>query len=490
MTILDKPPYVEPEHTRAPLELPAMPVPYAMTRTDRVPAKRYYDPEFYAMENELLWPRVWQMACYLAEIPNPGDYVTYEILGKSIIVLRIDATTVRAFHNACRHRGVEIVAEGNGNVLKGGFICPFHGWCYGLDGANTFLYQPDLFEESNRRPEDLALAPCRVDTWGGSAWINLDDNAPPLLECIAGYASFMDAWKVEGLQPEWWLSCRLPTNWKLAMEAFMEGYHVMQTHPQLYPKTRSRNFYRDVTQTNSSPAIRAKQRSMGLGQGGEFDPRDFIEAQIHYMRLNSIGMAGMTHEKDVRIAEGLRSLELPPDFGNAVDAWTRTLNDTIMAWNENQGIDTPDLNHIMANGQWSSVNFCFPNYFLLPMLSSSSAYRIRPLGPEECLFELWSLTRYPPGQEPPAPPRPTPMAPDDPRWPPIPTQDFSNLPRQQRGLHAEGFEYMRLSNVVEGLIGNYHRLIDGFLAGLPDSQLVPASQHVGRFEIESREIGI
>ena len=82
------------------------------------------------------------------------------------------------------------------------------------------------------------------------------------------------------------------------------------------------------------------------------------------------------------------------------------------------------------------------------------------------------------------------MAPDDPRWPPIPTQDFSNLPRQQRGLHAQGFEYMRLSNVVEGLIGNYHRLIDGFLAGLPDSQLVPASQHVGRFEIESRDIGI
>ncbi len=221
MTILDKPPYVEPEHTKAPLELSAMPVPYAMTRTDRVPAERYYDPEFYAMENELLWPWVWQMACYLAEIPNPGDYVTYEILGKSIIIVRIDATTVRAFHNACRHRGVEIVAEGNGNVLKSGFTCPFHGWCYGLDGANTFLYQPDLFEESNRRPEDLALAPCRVDTWGGSAWINLDDNAAPLLECIAEYASFMDAWKVEGLRPEWWLSCRMPTN----LEACHGGLH-------------------------------------------------------------------------------------------------------------------------------------------------------------------------------------------------------------------------------------------------------------------------
>ena len=69
-------------------------------------------------------------------------------------------------------------------------------------------------------------------------------------------------------------------------------------------------------------------------------------------------------------------------------------------------------------------------------------------------------------------------APDDPRWPPIPTQDYSNLPRQQKGLHAGGFEYMRLSNQVEGMIANYQRLIDGYLAGLPYEQLVPAMQHV------------
>jgi hypothetical protein len=105
VTILDKPQYEKKQFSRPPLTLPALPVPYPMTRTDRVPAKRYYDPEFYAAECELLWPRVWQMACYLAEIPNPGDYVTYEILGKSIIVLRVDETTVRAFHNGCRHRG-------------------------------------------------------------------------------------------------------------------------------------------------------------------------------------------------------------------------------------------------------------------------------------------------------------------------------------------------------------------------------------------------
>ena len=488
MTTVDKPQYEAPSHRRAPLELPGLPVPYAMTRTDRVPVQRYYDAEFYAMENELLWPRVWQMACYLAEIPNPGDYVTYEILGKSIIVVRVDQTTVRAFHNACRHRGVEVVEEGNGNVLKGGFICPFHGWCYGLDGANTFLYQPDLFEESNRRPEDLALVPCRVETWGGSAFINLDNNAPPLREYLGPYADFHDVWKIDGMWPEWWVSFHMPTNWKLAMEAFMEGYHTMQTHPQLLAKA-NRQMYRPIGTSMINPEVMAGMIGLDLSKG--FDKTAFVQSQLHFMRTLSTGMAGMIHEKDVRVAEGLSNIELPAEPFGALASWNRAVNDAIMDWNERQGIDMPDLNYIMNNGLLAGVEFCFPHYFLLPFYSSSSAYRIRPLGPEECLFELWSLTRYPPGQEPPAPPRPTPWAPNDPRCPPVPTQDYSNLPRQQKGLHAGGFEYMRLSNWVEGMIANYQRLIDGYLAGLPDDRLIPAMHHVvGPIDTESRDIGI
>jgi phenylpropionate dioxygenase-like ring-hydroxylating dioxygenase large terminal subunit len=478
MTILDKPQYKRP-----PLMLPALPVPYPMTRTDRVPAKRYYDTEFYAAECELLWPRVWQMACFLAEIPNPGDYVTYEIMDKSVIVVRGDDMTVRAFHNSCRHRGVELVVD-RGNA-KSGFTCPFHGWCYGLDGANTFLYQPDLFEESNRRIEDLALVPCRVETLGGSAFITLDNHAPPLRECLGSYVTFQDMWKVDGLWPEWWLACRMPVNWKLAMEAFMEGYHLMETHPQQY--RGNRKIYRDVGQARTAETL-AVQRA---GSKPEVDSRAFIQSQIDYMRLLSTGMAGMTHERDIRVAEGLMGLNLPDDAGQAAKVWTRTVNEAVMAWNKVQGIDMPDLNYIMTSPLHTFVEFVFPHFFILPTFSSASAYRIRPLGPEECLFELWSLTRYPPGQQPPAPPRPTPMGPDDPRWPPIPAQDYSNLPRQQRGLHAVGFDYMRLSDKVEGLISNYQRLIDGFLAGLPHDQLVPAMQQVtGSFDIDTRDIGI
>jgi hypothetical protein len=117
--------------------------------------------------------------------------------------------------------------------------------------------------------------------------------------------------------------------------------------------------------------------------------------------------------------------------------------------------------------------YCFPHFFVLPMYSSASSYRFRPLGPEETLMEIWSLTRFPDDVEPPRLPVPEMWEHDDPRWPPIPAQDFSNLPKQQKGLHAKGFDYMRLSEVAEGGVINFERLVDGFLAGLPYDELLP-----------------
>ena len=93
-------------------------------------------------------------------------------------------------------------------------------------------------------------------------------------------------------------------------------------------------------------------------------------------------------------------------------------------------------------------------------------------------MEIWSLTRYPVGEEPPEPSPPEVWAHDDPRVPPIPTQDFSNLPRQQRGLHNKGFEFMRLSQGMEGGIANFERTLDGYLAGLSDDELAPALREV------------
>ena len=434
-------------------------VPYAVDVPDRIAKQRYYDADFYALEGERLWPRVWQMACRLEEIPEPRDYVEYEILDQSIVVVRTDDMGVRAFQNSCRHRGVKIV-EGRG-TCRSGFVCPFHGWCYGADGANTFVPRARTFAEHNLAAGDIDLVPVRCETWGGCAWINLDDTAPPLRESLEPAATILDAWKVESLRTERWYACRLPVNWKLAIEAFVESYHVVQTHPQLVIPTR-----------------------YGLRDGAPFDARAFVDADIRYLRAMCDGMDGMVHADDVRIAEGLRDVELPAEPEAARAAWNRMLNEAVTAWHRERGDDMPDLNRLAAQGVQLEFFQCFPHWFVLPMYSSASSYRFRPLGPEETLMELWSLARVPEETETLRPAPPELWECDDPRWPPIPAQDFSNLPRQQKGLHARGFEYMRLSAGMEGHVSNFERTIDGFLAGLPHDALAGALHAVNVYPFD------
>ena len=430
----------------------ALPVPYALEFPDRARKERYVDPDFFQMEAERLWPRVWQMACRLEEIPAPRHFVEYEFLDQSVVVVRTDDLGVVAFENACRHRGVR-VAEGRGRC-ESGFTCPFHGWCYGPDGTNTVVTKPKTFAPHNLAREDLDLSAVRCEIWGGCAWINLDPAAPPLRACLEPFATVFDAWQVETMGSEWWYACRLPVNWKLAEAAFMEQYHVVQTHPQLAIPSR---FPR---------------------RDGSSDARTLVDGEIHYLRTMSEGMAGMVHATDVAVAETLRDVALPDDPALALATWKRTLNDAVVQYHRAAGSVIPDLNDLEDRGLNEPMGYGFPHYFVLPMYSSASSYRFRPVGPEETLMEIWSLTRFPEGTD-----RPPPLPPevwdyDDPRWPPIPAQDFSNLPRQQRGLHAQGFEYMRLSEQAEGGVANFERTVDGFLAGLPYERLLPALHEV------------
>jgi phenylpropionate dioxygenase-like ring-hydroxylating dioxygenase large terminal subunit len=420
-----------------------------MELPDRVRKERYFDRDFYDLECERLWPRVWQMACRLEEIPAVGDAVEYEILDQSVIVVRTEDMEVGAFQNACRHRGVKLV-DGR-DTCATGFVCPFHGWCYDLGGANTFVPRAGAFAEHNLRPGDIDLRSVRCEVWGGCAWVNLDDSAPPLRDCIEPAATVLDAWRVESLRVEWWRAFRLPVNWKLAQEAFMEQYHVLETHPQLRIPGR-----------------------LPPRDGSAFDPGRFIESELHYLHTMNEGMAGMVHATDVAVAERMRDIELGVDPERARSEWDRALNDAVTSWHRAAGSDVPDLNELDALGMNEPMVYVFPHYFVLPMYSSASSYRFRPLGPEETLMDIWSLTRFVEGAEPGPPARPEVWECDDRRIPPIPSQDFSNLPRQQRGLHAEGFEYMRLSEQIEGHISSFHRTIDGFLRGLAAEALFPA----------------
>src|SRR6516165_5750332 len=114
-------------------------VPFAMTSPIQVPRERYFDRDFFELEKQKLWPRVWQMACRLEEIPQPGDFVEYEICDLSVLVVRQGDGSVKAFENACRHRATQL-AMGAGRFGGGQIVCPFHGWRWNLDGTSSFVF--------------------------------------------------------------------------------------------------------------------------------------------------------------------------------------------------------------------------------------------------------------------------------------------------------------------------------------------------------------
>ncbi len=435
-------------------------VPFAIDRPNFVPVERYYDPNFAALERNHLWPRVWQIACRLEEIPSVGDYVEYTIEDQSILVVRLDHETVRGYHNACRHRATQL-AKGTGAFRGGQIVCPFHGWRWSIDGTSSFVYGPHAFDPDQLTTDELCLRQTRVEIWGGCVWINLDAGAVPLLEALDPMPSLLDPLGVADMRVLWWKSVVLPANWKMAQEAFMEGYHVPQTHPQLtlgHPEQYDPDSLAYTVHGNGHssfqlrPNAQAKKgRQVGVSE---------IDAIIESTHLLSSGLESMTLDRDVHVIEGMRHRPIPE--GSTFGA---ELVKAVYEYAAGAGIPLPPPDPA-ALARWGGVFFVFPNYFVLPQYGNALVYRARPHGddPETCLFELWSLSIPAEGDDVRTPTRGGPYAPDDTEhWPPIPLQDFSNIGRQQRGIHSASVDGLRLSHTYEGGITNMHRELDRYL---------------------------
>jgi hypothetical protein len=289
----------------------------------------------------------------------------------------------------------------------------------------------------------------------------------------------LQAHGADNMRAEWWFATEIPANWKVAMEAFMEGYHVMKTHPQL--QQASPTLYNAMYGYDSGKdvGLSMEQKAAGIPANMNVSVRDNVRMQFEHLELLSEGMAGMVHAKEVEIARGLVDIDLPDDHALALQTWYGTVQQVIYETLKARGEPLPDLNAVAVSHPVHAVEFLFPHCFVLPFFSNMSAYRIRPTGPESCIFELWSLTFYPEGEEPAPVMEPTWLPYDSDKFPPIPRQDYSNIPIQQMGMHAEGFEYMRLSATIEGMISNYNRIIDGHLRGASPEKLAKATQTLG-----------
>ena len=196
----------------------------------------YTSPDYARAERDRLWRKVWQQVGRVEELPEVGSYLTYDILDDSIIVVRTGPSEFRAHHNVCMHRGRRLidVPDGAKNALgraRKSFVCGFHGWTYGLDGTCTHVREQDDWKGA-LTPRNTHLAPVRVDTWGGWLWINMDPDAEPLADFLFPAAKILDPFGLENMRCKWRKWLHFDCNWKVALEAFNETYHVFTTHPE------------------------------------------------------------------------------------------------------------------------------------------------------------------------------------------------------------------------------------------------------------------
>ncbi len=437
-------------------------VPYAITDRAFIPRERYYDRDFFELEKEKLWPRVWQMACRLEEIPGVGDFVEYWVANYSVLIVRTAVNEIKAYQNACRHRATQL-ALGCGTFRGGQIVCPFHGWRWNLDGNPSNLYGRDGFDERVLDPQDLKLIECQVGTWAGCVFINMDPKAPPLAEAMMPLPSILDPLLIGDMRVDWWKAVRLNANWKMAMEAFMEGWHVMRTHPQLtmgageeFPSDflSIQNSYEKGHASLEQGHDNEVQADLGLSGKAEADKT------LAFMRTLYDGLKAQVLAKDIQVIEGLRNMDFSPDEFSA------KMTEALYAWNKGAGIKLPDPDPETL-ARWGSQWFVFPNFMFHPIFGNAISYRVRPdsADPEHCYFEFWSLTLYPEGHEPGKPTfdgeRPID---DESFWPQIPRQDFSNIESQQRGLHTPGYRATRLARKYEDGIANMHAHLDTYLA--------------------------
>src|SRR5437879_207561 len=127
----------------------------------------YVSPEILELDIQKVFFTQWLYVGHESQIPKPGDFLTYQVAGESIVVIRTAVGSLHAFFNVCRHRGSRIVQQACGNIRA--FRCPYHSWTYGLDG--TLKGAPGMLDQLCK--EDYSLYPVWVESWQGLIYINL-----------------------------------------------------------------------------------------------------------------------------------------------------------------------------------------------------------------------------------------------------------------------------------------------------------------------------
>jgi nitrite reductase/ring-hydroxylating ferredoxin subunit len=379
-------------------------------------------------EEERMWPQVWQMACRLEQISKPKDYIVYDIADTSILLIRQNDSGVKAFINSCRHRGMQLAkseARGHAAMIR----CPFHGWTWNTKGELKSI--PCSWDFPHVDKADFGLDPVHVDVWGGFVFISLAENPPPLRDYLEVIPDIDLPVPMGQRHITYHVQTVLPANWKIALEAFLESYHVIATHPEGLPLAGDANCQYDIYGKN-------------------------VSRFLHTIGYRSPHLVGEGNEAEILAALGGEAAGLTLNPGErARDIWASHLRQ-VMA--PQLGVD---LSKVSTTQMMDSIEyFCFPNFIFFPGISLPMVYRFRPVPGkiDESIFDLYFMTPTPDGQEAPAAPETIYLGVED-RFSDAPgmdaalgyiyDQDVENLRQQTRGIRSSRKAGQTLGNYQE-----------------------------------------
>jgi nitrite reductase/ring-hydroxylating ferredoxin subunit len=406
---------------------------------------RYTSREFFARELDRMWGRVWQMACREEDIPNAGDVHVYEIGDRSVLVTRGPDGVIRAFVNSCLHRGRKLRTQ-SGHADS--FRCGFHGWTWGTDGSLRSL--PCRQDFAHLRDEDLALPQIRTGTWGGFVFVNFDPAAPSLESYLGVLPAHFERWKLEERYKAVHVARRIPCNWKVAQEAFMESYHVIATHPQILPV---------IADASACYDVYGDHVNRNLAAFGAPSPHTVANPPSAQQIVD--GMLQLWGRK--------------PGATAAEDAAPRAVLGDIArrAFEQAFGLDLAEASD--AELLDAMVYNVFPNFAPWGEFAPNIVYRWLPDGTnvDSCIMEVMVLKPVPKTDPRPAAAQVHWLGDDEPwvnaRELPVLgaviDQDMGNMPFVQTGLKASGTKQVHLGSYQESRIRHFHRTLDKYLAG-------------------------
>ena len=415
-----------------------------------IPTERYYEEDFARQEYQNLWTRTWQFTCREEHIPEVGDYYVYDIGRKSFIITRVAENEVRAYYNACLHRGTKLRASGTDGCASE-FKCSFHGWTWNLDGS---LQKAQCgWDFPHVKAEEFSLPQAKVQVLAGFVFINMDLDAPALEEYLGDeFMSHLNAWKLEDRYVHCHVSKIIPANWKLTMEAFMEAYHVIETHPQVAVSNADANsqydFYGEHVDRFISPL-----GVISPHLAGQYTEQEIFD-QFTIGDSGGVSTSQQLGEDDTAraaMAKMFRGM-----FEEASDS---------------------DLSHVSDSELLDCFSYTvFPNMFVFAGISLPMVYRFRPVADDhrKTLYEVFFLRPLPKSGERPEPAEQQHMADDqsfvdaegmDDGFGVILDQDTENLLLQQQGVEASAKKGLTLGNYQEIRVRHFELAIDKYVSG-------------------------